>query len=314
MKVVLLIAFFLIATTCCSALKDTDLILDDERIASLNEEGNTWVAGRNPRFEGMTVAEVKRMMGTKISPDQPIMRIQQYFGDDATDIPASFDSRTQWPGCIHPILDQGKCGSCWAFAATESLSDRLCIASNKSIDVVLSPQSLVSCDFYGNMGCNGGIPQLAWEYMELAGVATLKCFPYTSGANGTSNKCISKCQDGSLVVKYKAKPFTQHTWRSVSEIQNAIIAHGPVEGAFIVYDDFINYQSGVYHKSANAKELGGHAVKIIGWGHDDASDKDYWIIANSWGTSWGIDGFFWIQRGNDECGIEGDVCAAEAHL
>jgi cathepsin B len=95
--------------------------------------------------------------------------------------PNAFDSRTRWPGCVHPVLDQGQCGSCWAFGATESLrwihnvgfyhykyfifSDRFCIESNGTVNVVLSPQSLVSCDWEGNFGCDGGVPQLAWEYM-----------------------------------------------------------------------------------------------------------------------------------------------------
>lgn len=309
MKAILLVAF-VVATA--SALLDTDFILNDERISSLNQEGLSWTAGRNSRFEGMSVGEVKRMLGVNpkhLSNTHPIVN-----GPAAEGVPESFDARKQWPGCIHPILDQGKCGSCWAFGATEVLSDRFCIQSNKSIDVVLSPQSLVSCDIYGNLGCNGGTPQLAWEYMELAGVATLECFPYTSGANGSHVKCASECADGKAMKKYKAKTFTQHTYKNAAEIQAAIYANGPVEGAFQVYDDFIQYKSGVYTKSATAKLLGGHAIKIIGWGHDDASNKDYWIIANSWGTSWGIDGFFWIARGNNMCGIEGDACAALADL
>jgi cathepsin B len=97
---------------------------------------------------------------------------------------------------VHPILDQGQCGcgpfpflrlthrrsSCWAFGAAESLSDRLCIATNGTVDVELSPQALVSCDWEGNFGCNGGIPQLAWMYMATEGLPTLDCQPYTSGA------------------------------------------------------------------------------------------------------------------------------------
>ncbi len=54
-------------------------------------------------------------------------------------VPDSFDSRTQWPDCVHTIRDQAQCGSCWAFAASEALSDRFCIASNKTVNVVLSP-------------------------------------------------------------------------------------------------------------------------------------------------------------------------------
>ena len=68
--------------------------------------------------------------------------------------PAQFDSRERWPGCIHPIRNQEKCGSCWAFSASEVLSDRFCIASNGTVNEVLSPEYMVECSAQ-NKGCNG---------------------------------------------------------------------------------------------------------------------------------------------------------------
>jgi len=74
-------------------------------------------------------------------------------------LPANFDPRTEkFNGCIHPVRDQAQCGSCWAFGATEALSDRFCI---KGVDVILSPQDLVACDT-NNYGCDGGYLNLAW--------------------------------------------------------------------------------------------------------------------------------------------------------
>jgi len=75
-----------------------------------------------------------------------------------------------------------------------------------------------------------------------------------------------------------------------------------MEGAFTVYSDFMNYASGVYHHVSGTVE-GGHAIKILGWGHE--SGMDYWLCANSWGTSSGIDGFFKIKQG--DCGIDKTV-------
>lgn len=98
---------------------------------------------------------------------------------DNGSVPASFDSRDQWGSCIHPIRDQASCGSCWAFGATEALSDRFCIASNGAIDVVLSPQDLVACDTT-DYGCGGGYLDHAWAYMTNPGVVTDSCDPYTS--------------------------------------------------------------------------------------------------------------------------------------
>jgi len=88
-----------------------------------------------------------------------------------------------------------------------------------------------------------------------------------------------------------------------------VYKNGPVTAAFDVYEDFLTYTSGVYqHKTG--EYLGGHAVKILGWGVD--SGTPYWIIANSWNADWGNKGFFWMLRGKDECGIEDGVVAGLA--
>jgi len=86
------------------------------------------------------------------------------------------------------------------------------------------------------------------------------------------------------------------------------MANGPVQTAFTVYEDFLSYHSGVYqHTTGNS--VGGHAVKIIGWGVED--DVPYWIVANSWNTDWAENGYFRIIRGKNECGIEESVVAGE---
>ena len=87
---------------------------------------------------------------------------------------------------------------------------------------------------------------------------------------------------------------------------------GPVEGTMEVYQDFMSYSSGVY-KHTTGSLLGGHAIKIIGWGHDATSNLDYWIINNSWGPTWGMKGVFWIVRGEDNCGIDHGAVAGLAN-
>jgi cathepsin B len=215
------------------------------------------------------------------------------------------------PVFFHVLL---RSPSCWSFGASEALSDRFCIESNGTVNVALSPQSLVSCDWEGNFGCDGGIPQLAWEYMEWAGLLTLDCFPYTSGG-GKVPECPSKCPSGKgEYEKYYAKVGSMESFWDAGEIMAEIYKNGPVESTMSVYSDFMNYKSGVYVKEANATYLGGHAIKTVGWGHDQKSGLDYWIVANSWGPDWGLDGFFWIQRGVDMCGIDTDATAGKASL
>ena len=98
--------------------------------------------------------------------------------------------------------------------------------------------------------------------------------------------------------------------KTVAAIQTEIMLHGPVETAFWVFDDFLNYGGGVYEKLRSASYAGGHAVKIIGWGYDEVDEVPYWLGANSWGSDWGEQGFFRIRRGNNECGFEDQVATA----
>jgi len=92
----------------------------------------------------------------------------------------------------------------------------------------------------------------------------------------------------------------------VAAIQTEIMTNGPVEADFTVYSDFVNYKSGVYKHTAGT-ELGGHAVRLLGWGIE--AGTPYWLLANSWNPDWGDNGFFKILRGSNECGIEDDINA-----
>lgn len=215
-------------------------------------------------------------------------------------LPDNFDGRQAFGNCIHPVRDQQQCGSCWAFSASEVLSDRFCIASKGQTDVVLSPQTLVSCDS-SNMGCQGGYLDKAWEFMVNNGIASDQCEPYTSGS-GDSGTCPTKCADGSQIKYYKAANYKHLT--GVTNIQTELMTNGPVQVAFEVYQDFMSYKSGVYHHISGSL-LGGHAVVFVGWGVENGTA--YWLVKNSWGTSWGEQGYFKILRGKNECGIESNV-------
>ncbi|ULT92312.1 hypothetical protein L3Y34_009819 [Caenorhabditis briggsae] len=98
---------------------------------------------------------------------------------------------------------------------------------------------------------------------------------------------------------------------TVSAIQTEIMTNGPVVGVFTMYEDMYKYKSGVYRHTAG-RLLGGHAIKIIGWGTQNGIP--YWLIANSWGTKWGENGFFKIRGGVNECGIENNVVAGKVDV
>jgi len=250
-----------------------------------------------------------------------------------TAIPDSFDARQQW-GSICPstndVRDQGACGSCWAFGAAEAMTDRICISSNATQTPYLSAEDLVSCCgiFQCGDGCNGGYPSGAWTYFQQTGLVTggdynskQGCLPYQIAScdhhvNGTlppcgdtqpTPACSKSCQNGAVWKNDKHFGKTAYSVStSILAIQTEIYTNGPVEAAYTVYEDFLAYKSGVYvHTSGD--ELGGHAVKILGWGVED--NTPYWLVANSWNPDWGNQGFFKIIRGQDECGIEDQIVA-----
>jgi len=93
------------------------------------------------------------------------------------------------------------------------------------------------------------------------------------------------------------------------QLRSEIYTNGPIETSFNVYEDFFNYKSGVYqHVSGGLK--GGHAIKVLGWGNEDG--LDYYLCANSWGPSWGLEGFFKIKVG--DCKIDHAAYACKPNL
>jgi cathepsin B len=289
-----IILALLVASVFCS-------IVDD-----INNSDLPWKAREYEQFKGKSLDELRAMFGTRRS----VHNIEKKEYPVAGDIPDSFDARTKWPDCVHPIRNQQQCGSCWAFGATEAASDRFCIASAGKINVILSPQDLVSCD-HSDDGCQGGWPSNAWEFMVKTGLVTDTCYPYSSGG-GNSGACKIKAEgdpcpgSGSETVHFYKMTDPETIHNDTAATQTEIMTNGPVEVDFSVYQDFINYKEGVYVRTSD-QYLGGHAVKMLGWGVDDKG-VPYWICANSWGPGWGLNGYFWIKRGDvDECGIQDDV-------
>ncbi|KAH7442298.1 hypothetical protein KP509_03G080900 [Ceratopteris richardii] len=292
-------------------------ILQPSLVEKVNSNPHSkWKADMNWRFANSTVEDFKRLLGAIMDDGQEKKHVRSH--PRGLKLPLSFDSRDAWPQCtsLRTILDQGHCGSCWAFGAVESLSDRFCIHFNES--VILSENDLLSCcGFECGMGCGGGMPLSAWWYLVRNGVVTTECLPYFD-SKGCQHpgceplyptpECVQQCTDNS--DWNSAKYFAANAYNLGSDpydIMAEVYTNGPVEVAFNVYEDFAHYKSGVYHY-VYGDFLGGHAVKLIGWGTTDEG-VDYWILANSWNQQWGQDGYFWIERGVNECGIESNAVA-----
>jgi len=131
-----------------------------------------------------------------------------------------------------------------------------------------------------------------WVFLENTGTVTDKCRPYVSGS-GNVPSCQATCDDGSAPEFFKSEKNSLVQLADVASIKMEIMANGPVETGFTVYSDFMNYKSGIYTKGWFVYPVGGHAVKIVGWGVENG--VHYWSVANSWGPSWGEKGFFRIK-------------------
>uniref|UniRef100_A0A1I7UE37 Pept_C1 domain-containing protein n=1 Tax=Caenorhabditis tropicalis TaxID=1561998 RepID=A0A1I7UE37_9PELO len=296
-------------------------------VEHINSVQSSWTAEYNDisneemRFKGMDVRFIEPQEGDPILDNIEI---------HPELLPASFDARDQWPACksIRMIRDQTSCGSCWAFGAAEVISDRICIQSNATQQPIISPEDILSCCGSScGYGCKGGFKLQALQFWMSNGVVTGGdyqgdgCMPYSIApcqkdpcVEGPTPSCKTTCQKSYTTAVYKKdKHFGSSAYRlpsgSVSAIQSEIYKNGPVEAGFKVYEDFHHYKSGVYHY-VSGDLVGGHDVKIIGWGTERG--VDYWLIANSWGTSFGQKGFFKIRRGVNECQIEENVAAGLA--
>lgn len=280
------------------------LINDPDHINRLNSAATTWKAGASEFFQGRTFDDVRGILGTDLSHisnhlDQ-VLDDSKYAAINDGSLPSSFDATTQWAGLVHPIRNQEQCGSCWAFSASEVLSDRFAIATGKA-SPVLSPEDMVSCDT-GDNGCHGGRMASAWDYLKNTGIVTDTCFPYEAGS-GNAPSCPNQCEDSENWDQSKFKASSAYAINGATNMQKEIMTNGPIQVGYKVYKSFMSYQTGVYQKKPDEfMPEGGHAVKIVGWGADNG--VDYWKVANSWGASWGEDGYFRIVRGKDECGME----------
>jgi len=274
-------------------------------------------------------------------------KIVSFTVNESLSIPTSFDSATNWPQCakvIGDIRDQSDCGCCWAFAGAEAASDRMCITSNAALLMPLSAQDVCFCA--SSDGCNGGQIDTPWDYIQSHGAVTGGQYqgsgpfgtgfcsdfslphchhhgpqgddPYpdegTTGCSSASSpQCPSSC-DSTASSDHSPFGSDKYTFsgqvasaNGVAGIQQMIMSGGPVETAFTVYSDFENYDGGIYHH-VSGSSVGGHAVKIVGWGEENG--VNYWRIANSWNPYWGENGYFRIRFG--EGGIDDSVVASSA--
>merc|ERR1719174_2099005 len=207
---------------------------------------------------------------------------------------ASVSSSVDWTtkGAVTDVKNQGQCGSCWAFSTTGSLEGAFVVAGNELTS--LSEQMLVSCDHGGDMGCNGGLMDNAFKWVEgNGGICSEDDYPYTSGS-GSLGQCKTKCNPVMTISGFSdVNPGDEDDLTKAVSGQPVSVAIEADQSGFQLY------KRGVFDGNCG-KQLD-HGVLAVGYGTDGG--KDYWKVKNSWGGSWGEKGYIRMIRGQDQCGI-----------
>ncbi|XP_049394059.1 zingipain-2-like [Solanum stenotomum] len=211
--------------------------------------------------------------------------ISSFKYENMSDVPSEMDWRKS--GVVTSIKDQGGCGCCWAFSTIAALEGANKLSTGKLIS--LSEQQLLDCSIE-NDGCNGGSMPTAYDYIvKNNGIAAESDYPYEE------NQDSCKIQDS--IVKMSSyemlPPSSEPTLLTA-------VARQPISVGIAVNKEFMSYQSGVY--DGNCGDEVNHAVTIIGYGTNNENGAKYWIIKNSWGSSWGENGYMKIARdiGNND--------------
>jgi len=208
-------------------------------------------------------------------------------------LPASVDWRPK--NVVTKVKNQQQCGSCWAFSATGSMEGQHALKTGKLVS--LSESQIVDCDVNGtDHGCMGGFMDGAFKYaIANRGIEYEKDYPYVP----TDNPCAFKKKDVAATFS------SYHDVTGGEEgLKKAVATVGPISvGIDASCFDFASYSGGVYYNPECSQTVLDHGVLVVGYG-TTKNGTDYWIVKNSWGGTWGKEGYILMARNrNNSCGI-----------
>jgi len=263
------------------------------RVALRNAEGGA-TYGIN-KFSDLTTEEFrKKYLMHNYSPlrlaDVPVAQSN-------IQAPETFDWRTK--GAVTPVKNQEQCGSCWAFSATETIESVWILAGNSQ--QILAPQQIVDCDTTDS-GCNGGRTESAFDYVISAGgQEDEQDYPY-QGQDG-------QCQFNAADVKATIKSWQYATTNNDEQTLQSNLASMSPLSICVDASQWQDYSNGVMMGSQCTQNVD-HCVQLVGY--NAGANPPYWIVRNSWDTTWGIDGYIWLQMWQNTCAMASDVTVPAA--
>nr|CDJ26733.1 cathepsin L-like cysteine peptidase 4 protein [Tityus serrulatus] len=228
---------------------------------------------------------MKRKLNNDIRPTYNFMNFSNVI------LPDTVDWREE--GLVTDVKNQEHCGSCWAFSTTGSLEGQHKKKTGKLVS--LSEQNLVDCSKKDNLGCAGGMIDSAFEYIiHNGGIDTESSYPYEA----KDDKCRFKRENvGATCVGFVDIPSGDET-----KLKEAVAIIGPISVSIDATKNFELYRGGILDDQECSSKLYNHAVLAVGYGTENG--KDYWLIKNSWGTSWGMKGYIKMSRNKqNQCAI-----------
>jgi len=274
--------------------------LNQRLVVEHNKKGNAFSLSLEGPFAAMTLQEYRSLLsyarlGQSSEKASGKEKASENAPGKARQDPSELDWRAR--GVVPAVRDQGSCGSCYAFGSIAALESRVLIATG-STDIDLSEQEIVDCSTENNH-CNGGMASLVYKYIKENGIGLEKEYPYTVSYSGV-------CKRGKRTVRITGsktvRPFDETAL--VSALQD-----GPVDVAVDAnQSSFQFYSQGIYYdeRCKNAFSALNHEMTAVGYGSNEQGE--YWIVRNSWGSSWGMQGYILMARNkNNHCGIATDA-------
>ncbi|KRX02939.1 hypothetical protein PPERSA_09061 [Pseudocohnilembus persalinus] len=247
-------------------------------------------------FAAMTTEEFAETRTTKLTQSNSSIQYPSKPAQGVKEVPKSIDWVAK--GAVAPVEDQGHCGSCWAFSTKESIEGFHYLESGEM--VVLSAQQLVDCSLM-NLGCSGGDPMTAYQYVQKNGIMSEESYPYISGTTGKRSTCQ---YDKSKVVVQNSSQTRVSPQNDAQAIREAATL-GPLTIEVAAGNIFFQfYTSGVIDSTSCPTALD-HGVLLTGY--NDSASTPYWTIKNSWGPAWGNKGYANIaiqETGKGICGLQ----------